>query len=46
MKKALEIVHKLAAPHAHSDEEIAALDEVQFSYEILWDKIKTAIEVD
>ena len=36
-KEALIIVHKLAAPNASSDEEIAALDEVQFQYEIMWD---------
>ena len=36
-KQALKIVHKLAAPNASSDEEVAALDEVQFQYEIIWD---------
>ena len=36
-KQALKIVHKLAAPQADSDEEIAALDEIQFRAEIMWD---------
>tara|TARA_Y100000310_G_C20629264_1_gene787679 strand:- start:124 stop:261 length:138 start_codon:yes stop_codon:yes gene_type:complete len=36
-KQALKIVHKLAASQVDSDEEIAALDEVQFHLEVMWD---------